>query len=49
MATYLFPAALLLFCVLLGLINLVIPQVISGLIILVGIFAAWAIIKINEG
>jgi hypothetical protein len=34
---------------LLAALNLFMPQIISALIVAFGVFAAWAIIKINEG
>lgn len=49
MATYLFPAILLLFCLLLAVFNLAFPQLVSLLIISIGVIVAWAIVKINEG
>lgn len=49
LATYLFPAVLLLSCLFLAALNLIIPHIISMLIITFGAFAAWAIVKVNEG
>ena len=49
MAAYLFPALLVLLCSLLAAFNLLYPQIVSLLILSIGVFAAWAIVKINEG
>jgi len=49
MATYTFPVLLLLFSFLLAGFNLLFPQVVSLLVIILGVIVAWAIIKLNEG
>jgi hypothetical protein len=49
MATYLFPALLVLLCSLIAAFNLFFPQIISVLIMGLSVFAAWAIVKVNEG
>jgi hypothetical protein len=49
MQVYLFPALLATAAVLLGAINLFYPPILTVLVVLFGLVAAYAIVKINEG
>lgn len=49
MQVYLFPMFIATIAILLGLVNLIFPPVLSVIIIIFGILAAYAIVKINEG
>ena len=49
MQFYLFPALLALTAITLGVVNIFYPPLLSVIVVLVGILAAYAIIKINEG
>jgi len=49
MQVYLFPALLATAAIILGVLNVFYPPILSGIVMLAGVFAAYAIVKINEG
>ena len=49
MQVYLFPALLATMAIAIGVLNLFYPTALSVLVMVVGVIAAYAIVKINEG